>query len=181
MFEQLTALRTLGHDHMVPIISWETEHFLCTHLDKVRPLHCLEIWSAIGYSTLVMGSLLSSRHGHITSFEISLPSYRVARAQLATSWLDNVLLYHGDITRFPQRQWQGVYDFVFVDGAKAQYASYIELLRPYLATWATLICDDVIVYAHKMHTLQSTLDHLHAGYESVSLADGDGVLVITKL
>lgn len=181
MSEQLSLLRKYGRLHRVPLLSPETEQFLRQHIETYRPLRCLEIWSAIGYSTLVIWELISQWNGQLASFEISVPSYRIARSQVAASWLTNITLHYGDIMRFPSQQWNGqFFDFVFVDGAKAQYKAYIELIWPHLSPRATLICDDVILYADKIGDIWDTLDALKASYQHISLADGDGILLIKK-
>ncbi len=178
MIDQLESIRSFGEEHRVPIVSRETAYFLCTHIDTTRPHRCLEIWSAIGYSTLLIGMHISARWWHLTSYEISLPSYRIARANLASSWVHNVSLYHGDVMSFPKQQRQESYDFVFIDGAKAQYSSYLRLVLPLLRPHATIVCDDVISYEHKMQWLQDILTEFSLSYERIALADGDWVLLL---
>lgn len=181
MSEQLISLRRYGLLHRVPLLSPETEEFLRQHLQTYRPVRCLEIWSAIGYSTIVMWDMLSQRGWQLMSFEISVPSYRIARSQISFSWLTNITLYYGDIMRYPLRQrYTEQFNFVFVDGAKMQYRWYLELIWPFLAPDATLICDDVILYADKIGDIVNTLEVLGARYERISLADGDGILVVRK-
>lgn len=59
----------------IPIISSNTEDFLCGILEKYEPKICLEIGSAVAYSTCFMAKKISNRNGKIYSFERSYPAY----------------------------------------------------------------------------------------------------------
>ena len=67
-----------AHKHQVPCMSSATETYLLQHLMTYKPIYCLEIGSAIGYSTSRIARMIHQRAGHLVSFEISHPSYRLA-------------------------------------------------------------------------------------------------------
>lgn len=71
----LKNLRQNAESRKIPIISIQTESFLKEQLLRYKPRYCLEIGSAIGYSTIFIASLMKERNGQVISFEVSYPAY----------------------------------------------------------------------------------------------------------
>ena len=110
-------LSTLAIKHQVPCISSATEEYLLQHLMKNKPNYILEIGSAIGYSTGCIANTIRPRNGHITSFEISQPSYMTALFHLRQTSLTNQTIYHIDFLQAPlDKLLVHPLDFIFIDG-----------------------------------------------------------------
>lgn len=133
----LQSLRHYAHMRQVPILSLQTEIFLDIFLDQYKPLHCLEIGSAIGYSTLFFTKKIARRNGHLLSFELSLPSYKECLYHtslfLSPKEKTHLTVFPFDITKISLYQFLShSLDFVFVDGRKSQYLTYLKFLEPFL-------------------------------------------------
>lgn len=91
----------------------------------------------------------------------------------------NVHLFHADITKTDlSLTLQKQVDFVFIDGMKAQYADYLQLIRPFCHLGTCIIIDDVRSYADKMDAFWRYLTEEQLTWEIIDLADGDGVVKI---
>jgi predicted O-methyltransferase YrrM len=140
--EVMAEMEAVAERDDVPIVHWETGRFLgvlCRTLDPV----VLEVGTAIGYSTLHMAEAL--REGRVITLEL-----RADRAAQARDFLDRagvgerVELIEGDaletITTVP-----GPIDLLFVDAAKDEYRTYIELAEPKLSERAVLVVDNMLM------------------------------------
>ena len=61
---------------------------------------------------------------------------------------------------------------------KAQYAQYLQQIRPYCRSGTYIIVDDVRAYADKMDAFWQYLDQESLCRELIDLDDGDGVVKI---
>jgi len=69
-------------------------------------------------------------------------------------------------------------DVAFIDARKSKYHIYLQMILPYMAQNSVIICDDVIEFAPKLVQLYEFLEQNQMNYETIPLADGDGVCVI---
>jgi len=176
------TLRVFAQQHHVPCISSATEAYLLQHLMKYKPKNCLEIWSAIWYSTHIIGNTIKSWWWRLVSFEISHPSYMMAIYHFHQAHNFNTRLYHLNILDIDLGKLitPETIDFVFIDGAKQEYADYLEKVLPYCAPHATLICDDVIKFHDKVKPLYEIIKKNHLTYRIIQLEEDDGIGVIVK-
>ena len=137
----------------VPIVHWETGRFLavlCRALDPV----VLEVGTAIGYSTLHMAEQL--REGRVITLELREDRASQARDFFERAGVaDRVELIEGDARESIERV-DGPIDLLFVDAAKDEYRTYIELAEPKLSERAMLVVDNMLMSGE------------------VALADGEG-------
>ena len=126
----------------VPIVHWETGRFLavlCRALDPV----VLEVGTAIGYSTLHMAEQL--RGGRVITLEL-----REDRASQARDFFEragvagHVELIEGDARQSIETV-EGPIDLLFVDAAKDEYRTYIDLAEPKLSERAVLVVDNMLM------------------------------------
>lgn len=94
----------------------------------------------------------------------------------------NTTLYHGDILSIPLSKIivEKSLDFVFIDGAKDEYADYLIKVLPYCTHNATIICDDVIKFHEKIVPLYDIIKDNKLLYEIIQLEEDDGILVIKR-
>lgn len=183
MLENNTILQELlsfAHMYQVPCMSWATKAYLLHHLTTYKPRSCLEIGTAIGYSTSIIASTISYWQGHLCWFEISYPSYMRALHTLYRLQLHNTCIYHSDILRvdLTKIQQSALRDFVFIDGAKREYASYLEQILPFCAPWYTILCDDVCMYPDKVAPIYDIIAQHKLKHSIITMDDGDGLLLI---
>ena len=70
------------------------------------------------------------------------------------------------------------YDFVFIDGQKAQYDQYLMKIRPFLCKESLVICDDVIKFQNKLTPLYRYLEKMQIFYQILQIEQDDGIMLI---
>ena len=182
--EILETLRKTCKERNIPIISVATEQFLSKLLRKHKPKICVEIWGAVGYSSIYMGGILDSRWGKITSFEISYPAYLQGLQNNKEAHCYNVISYPYDVRYAPIKklvqteQAKGPVDFIFIDGQKTQYGEYMEIIEKISSPHTVIVIDDVIKYHNKIQSLYGYLQKKQINYKILQLEPDDGVMVI---
>jgi predicted O-methyltransferase YrrM len=105
----------------------------------------LEVGTAIGVSTLYLARALPN-DGQIVSFEIDPERHEAARGYLeGAGVLGRTDLRLQDAREGLQALGDEKFDMAFIDGVKAQYAHYFDLLLPLLAPGAVLAVDNVLM------------------------------------
>lgn len=174
----LQDIKAYALKHNVPIIDDPTRQYIVDLLQEQKPKYCLEIGSAIGYSTVCIAQKIQDRGGTIMWFECSYPSYMKALRTIKRSWLLNIILYYGDFLKFPSHVVPARVDFLFIDAEKTSYLEYYLICKPFLSNQAIVIFDDVIKYKHKT---QHLIDYLHTNnisYSIKQLTADDGILIL---
>lgn len=177
--KDLLNLRKNYINRWIPIISKPTENFLTNILNEEKPLNCLEIWSAVGYSSLFIANLISLRWGKLISFEITPHSYKEALENMYNFYINNITFYNLDFSKAPLNNLLSKkIDFVFVDAQKKDYLKYFKRIYKHLASWSTIIFDDVYMYHNKIQSLYSYIQKNQLNYKFFKLEDNDGILLI---
>ena len=182
----LNFLEQLGascEQRKIPLISRETQAILADILKKRQPKTCLEIGSAVGYSSIFIANIIQEWWGQLTSFEVAYPSYLEAQYNIYQTKLANITLYPFDITKLqssrailPKQS-----DFVFIDAQKSQYGSYLEKIQEKLSSENTILLDDILKYQTKLDWLYKFLKENQINYEIFESEPGDGVMLIHNL
>jgi predicted O-methyltransferase YrrM len=140
--EIMGEMEALAERDGVPIVHWETGRFLavlCRTLDPV----VLEVGTAIGYSTLHMAEQLGN--GRVITLELREDRAGQARDFFERAGVaDRVELIVGD-ARETIEAVSGPVDLLFVDAAKDEYQTYIELAEPKLSERAVLVVDNMLM------------------------------------
>lgn len=194
------ALRKQAEAEDVPIIRREMERFLRTLLQIHRPEHLLEIGTGIAYSTLFFADNCDSLKA-ITTIENYPPRLKEARKNI-----DAYLKERGDtdlrIDLLDANATSvidtltGPYDFIFLDGPKAQYIGMLPQLMSLLKDGGILLADNVLqdgdlvdsryVTPRRQRTIHERMrefvwEVMHReNLESTLLPIGDGVTLSVK-
>jgi predicted O-methyltransferase YrrM len=146
---------------------------------EYKPLNCLEIWSAVAYSTIYIASIVDKWNGNIISFEISYPAYKEWLNNIHNNNMFNIRTYNFDFLSIDISRivWSKL-DFVFIDAMKKQYLDYFNMLIPYLQKWSIVLFDDVIKFKNKMKPLYLFLENNQLNYKIFELDEDDWVLII---
>ena len=180
--ESLKKLRKSCEDRKIPIISLATENFLWKLLRKHKPKICLEIWGAVGYSSIYMGEVIHTWGGKITSFEVSYPAYQESLQNTKEAHCYNIINYPYDIRLAPIKKLvQSPVDFIFIDGQKSQYGEYMEIIEKITSPHTVIVIDDVIKYYNKLSSLYGYLEKKQIKYKILQLEPDDGVILIEKI
>lgn len=128
----------------IPVADDETLQFLLLTLAATRPTRILEIGTAVGLSTVAM--LCACKDARITTIELEEERYLEAKRNFADFAVsDRVTAHLGDAGEILAMM-DGAFDFVFLDGPKAQYEKYLFDLKRLMKKGAVLFADDVLLY-----------------------------------
>lgn len=179
----------------VPVIRKEMQSFLRFLLVSYRPLHILEVGTAVGFSALWMSEYAPEgcRITTIEKYEKRIPAARDNFARAGRE--DQITLLEGDAMEILQRL-EGSYDFIFMDAAKGQYLSYLPEILRLLEPGGILVSDNVLqdgdvvqsrfAVTRRNRTIHARMrEYLylikhHPALESAVLPVGDGVALSTK-
>lgn len=179
----------------VPIIRKEMQSFLKALLRIKKPLHILEVGTAVGFSAILMSEYVAE-NCKITTIENYEKRIPVARDNFKRAGKEaQITLIEGDAMEV-LKGLEGSYDFVFMDAAKGQYIAYLPEVLRILSPEGILVSDNVLqngeiiesrfVVERRDRTIHSrmreylyTLKH-HEELETSILPLGDGVALSIK-
>lgn len=131
----------------IPIIREKSHDVLISEIKKQKPKHILEIGTAVGYSAICM--LMNSDADLIT-----IENNRELADEAAKNIKDNNMQNRAQIVfsdcvseiayMVADEKYNGYFDFIFLDGPKAQYSNMIDGLIMLLKSGGTIIVDDVL-------------------------------------
>ncbi len=128
----------------IPVADDETLQFLLLILQAVKPERILEIGTAVGLSGVA--ALQACKTARLTTIELEEDRYEEAKQNFASFGVaDRVTAYLGDAGEILSMM-DGQYDFVFLDGPKAQYEKYLFDLKRLMKKGGVLFADDVLLY-----------------------------------
>lgn len=128
----------------IPVADDETLNFLLLALAATQPKRILEIGTAVGLSSVAM--LKACPSARLTTMELEEERYLEAKQNFADFGVsDRVNAYMGDAGEILAMM-DGEFDFVFLDGPKAQYEKYLFDLKRLMKKGGVLFADDVLLY-----------------------------------
>ena len=142
--ERITKRRAEALARGIPVADDETLQFLLLTLRMTKPQRILEIGTAVGLSSVAM--LLECPSARLTTMELEEERYMEAKNNFQDFGVtDRVTAYLGDAGDILAMM-DGQFDFVFLDGPKAQYEKYLFDLKRLMKEGAILFADDVLLY-----------------------------------
>lgn len=181
---------------LVPIIRKETGALLKTLVASVRPGAILEVGTAVGYSALLMASVME-QGCRITTIENDERRIPAARKNFKRTGKNDVItLIEGDAGKVLGELGEAAFDFIFMDGAKGQYIHWLPSVLRLLAPGGMLVSDNVLqdgdilesrfaierrnrTIHGRMREYLFTLKHTE-GLETSIVPIGDGVTISVK-
>lgn len=146
--EKPAYLKELENDSIetnVPIIRPQVQSLLRLLITWGRPMHILEVGTAIGFSALLM-SEYAPKECRITTIEkyekrIPLAKENFKKAGKA----ECITLLEGDAAEIlAALKEDGVYDLIFMDAAKGQYINFLPDILRLLSPTGLLVSDNVL-------------------------------------
>ena len=142
--ERLSEKRKQALADGIPVADDETLQFLLLTLQMNRPKKILEIGSAIGLSGVAM--LQELPNAKLRTIELEEDRLMQAKANFqAFGVADRVTAHLGDAGEILAMM-DGGFDFVFLDGPKAQYEKYLFDIKRGLKKGGVLFADDVLLF-----------------------------------
>ncbi len=186
--QKVEELRKSALKRGIPVADDETLNFLLLTLAATQPKRILEIGTAVGLSSIAM--VQACPMARLTTIELEEERYQEAKQNfLRFGVSERVNAYMGDAGEILAMM-DGEFDFVFLDGPKAQYEKYLFDLKRLMKKGAVLFADDVLLYGwvsgaeptpQKRHSIvdkiRSYLDTITKDKEFITsvLDIGDGV------
>ena len=186
--KRIAARREEALARGIPVADDETLNFLLLMLRATQPKKILEIGTAVGLSSVAM--LLECPSARLTTMELEEERYLEAKQNFTDfDVTERVNAYLGDAGEILAMM-DGEFDFVFLDGPKAQYEKYLFDLKRLMKRGAILFADDVLLFGwvsreeptpQKRHSIvdkiRSYLDVVTADCDFITsvLNVGDGV------
>ncbi len=141
---RVAALRADALSRGIPVADDETLNFLLLTVSMLQPKRILEVGTAVGLSAAAM--LMACPDAKVTTMELEEERYLEAKENFEKLGVkDRVTSYLGDAGEILAMM-DGQFDFVFLDGPKAQYEKYLFDLKRLLKKGGTLFADDVLLY-----------------------------------
>ena len=142
--ERIAVLRKDALERGIPVADDETLQFLLVTVCALQPKKILEIGTAVGLSACAMLSVCPN--AEIVTVELEENRYLEAKRNFAAMGVENRVTAHlGDAGEILAMM-DGQFDFVFLDGPKAQYEKYLFDLKRLMKKGATLFADDVLLF-----------------------------------
>lgn len=142
----LAEIEEYGLTNRVPIIKKDAQSVLRFVLDNHRPENVLEVGTAIGFSSLLMCELCNNIK-HIDTLEkdeerISIASDNINKLNKT----DVITIIAGDADDNLKKlvEDERLYDFIFLDAAKAQYPEYLKSINSLLKPGGALLTDNIL-------------------------------------
>lgn len=191
--EEAERIRQSAFARRIPVSSDETLGFLTAVALAKNPKSILEIGTAVGVSGICL--LNACKNAHLTTIEKDGDFFSEAQINFKSFNLSGrVTALLGDAGEILP-QMEGAYDFIFLDGPKAQYVKYLPHLKRLLSAGGVLFADDVLLFgwvngespvpAKRKMLVQHVREYLQAVTEDcdfvTSVVDvGDGVALSVK-
>ncbi len=142
--ERISKKRADALARGIPVADEETLNFLLVTLAMAKPLRILEIGTAVGLSSIAM--LYACKNARLTTIELEEERYLEAKENFKEFGVtERVTAHLGDAGEILAMM-DGQFDFVFLDGPKAQYEKYLFDLKRLMKKGGILFADDVLLY-----------------------------------
>ena len=149
----INDIKTKALQEGVPIIKDEGLAFLLDFVKENGFKNILELGTAVGYSSMHMASI--DKDIHIDTIEKNDDMYNQAIENIKNAGLQGQInVYHMPIEDFTTDK---MFDFIFVDAAKAQYGKYMEKFLPNLTQNGKMLFDNMIFHGliYKVDEIES--------------------------
>ncbi|MBQ8230199.1 MAG: O-methyltransferase [Clostridia bacterium] len=182
--ERIAKKRAEALARGIPVADEETLNFLLVTLAMTKPVRILEIGTAVGLSSIAM--LQACKNARLTTIELEEERYLEAKENFKEFGVaERVTAHLGDAGEILAMM-DGQFDFVFLDGPKAQYEKYLFDLKRLMKKGGILFADDVLLYGwvsgaeptpQKRHSI---VDKLRSYLHTVT-SDGDFITSVLDI
>ena len=146
MPQYLAELEKTALENEVPIIRKDSQALLRFLVELLKPESILEIGTAVGFSAALMSEYMPEGC-HLTTIEkVEMRLVEARRNLAAVRRAKDITLIEDDALNALKvlREQGRIFDFIFMDAAKAQYMNFLENALPMLKTGGVLVTDNVL-------------------------------------
>lgn len=161
-------------------ITRDTGRLLWILVGATRATRILEVGTSNAFSTIWLADAARTTGGRVTTLELNLDKIALARTNLASAGLADVVeIIEGpaadSLARLP-----GPFDLVFLDADRPSYLTYLELVVPKLRAGGLLVADNVTSHASELGDYLARVKS-HPQLFSVTVPIGNGEEIALKL
>lgn len=140
----LAEMQAHGEREQIPILDAQSGALLHVLARATGARRIVEVGTAIGVSTLHLARALPA-DGELVSFEIDPERHAAAQAYLERDGLAARIDLRLQDARAGLAELSGPFDLAFLDGVKAEYDAYLDLVVPLLRPGGLLAVDNVLM------------------------------------
>lgn len=139
---RLFKLEKYAKENHVPIVESEVANFINILVTLKKPKKILELGTAIGYSSIVMG--LSFSDSNIVTLEKNPKMIEIAQNNIRKFGLDDrITVVECDAYEY-LLNCSSKFDMIFIDAAKGQYLKYFKESMKLINDMGIIVCDNVL-------------------------------------
>lgn len=186
-------LEIYASTYNIPIMQKDGLDFMLSYIKEHHITSILEIGAAIGYSAIQMALL--DPNIHIVTVERDEQRYKEAVKNIKSFSLENqITIYHMDAFDLELDE---MFDFIFIDAAKAQYIKFFEKFKKNLKPKGSILSDNLNFHGlvHQKERIESrnlrqlvrkikaynTFLEENKEFQTTFYDVGDGLAVSTKI
>ena len=141
----IETIKEYATSNDVPIIRDETRNLLRLLLVLKKPKKILELGTAIAYSTLVIYKALNKEIDKFVTVENNIERINVAKKNIEKYFEEkSITLIEDDATNYlKENHEKEVFDFIFLDAAKAQYIVWLPYIKNMMKKGSVLLSDNI--------------------------------------
>jgi len=140
----LAEMQAHGARERIPILDAQSGALLHVLARAIGARRIVEVGTAIGVSTLQLARALPA-DGELISFEIDPERHAAAQAYLERDGLGARIDLRLQDARVGLAELHGPFDLAFLDGVKAEYEEYLDLVVPLLRPGGLVAVDNVLM------------------------------------
>jgi len=161
-------------------ITRDTGRLLSILVNATRATRILEVGTSNGFSTIWLADAARTTGGRVTTLELNPDKIALARANLASAGLADVVdIVEGKAADSLARL-AGPFDLVFLDADRPSYLTYLELVASKLRAGGLLVADNVTSHASELGDYLGRVKS-HPQLFSVTVPIGNGEEIALKL
>lgn len=157
------------------IIGPEKGQVLASLIEKHKPKSILEVGTNLGYSSILMASHLPE-DGKVTTLELSQKTADKALENIKKAGFEEKINIIVEDARETIPTLVDTYDFLFIDAAKKQYLTYLQLAEDKLSPTAVIVADNVGIFENEV---QDYLTYVRERYQSETVQVGEDALEVS--
>lgn len=141
----IESLRPYAETHKVPIVDKVSLEMIKQTIRLHKPIHILEIGTAIGYSAMQFASV--DQNIQVTTIERDESMINLAKTNFNQfGYEQQINLIEGNALEQFESVEDKQFDMIFIDAAKAQSLKFFQLFTPLLKIGGVVITDNVLYH-----------------------------------
>ena len=165
----------------VPSVSPQVGEFLhnLVHLKQAKSI--LELGTAHAYSTIWLADAAERYNGHVTTIDVSAPSFKIATENIEKSGLDKTVTQHFGAAQDVLPEINDYFDIILIDARKKDTKLFFDLCAPKLNPNGLIVVDDVEKFKEKMKSFWNFIETQNQwSYLVLPIDQDDSIMLLAQ-